>query len=198
MPTLDTRKHIVPVDSDDEPNIGDVARNLSASTRDPIPVNSVADRQALVAALRDEGHGPSPDEPLMVYRKDAGAGTNLEYTADGTQWWTVNAYNSGWIALTPGLSFPGSISIVQELNGVEISVSVTGTIPNNTVTTIANNVVPVAMRPSSARTVPRDTSYLSAYGDGQLIVTTEGSIQVMNKTGAVSGIAAGRIKYHLG
>lgn len=58
----------------------------SARGRLIIPVASVAARDSLETALP-----PSASEPLYVFRADAPAGREIEYTTDGTTWRTLVA-----------------------------------------------------------------------------------------------------------
>lgn len=57
------------------------------SLRTPIwQADTVAQRNALVPV-----HNPTPSKPLIVWRSDAAEGYQLEYTTNGTNWFTVRA-----------------------------------------------------------------------------------------------------------
>jgi hypothetical protein len=66
-------------------------------------VRTGAERDALAAAL-----APTAESPLLVFRGDAGAGRELEYTTDGASWTTVPAYSAAPVpqTYTPSLSGP--------------------------------------------------------------------------------------------
>jgi hypothetical protein len=68
-----------------------------SSTARVFPVANVPARDAL-----EIDHPPSASSPLFVFRADAGAGRELEYTTDGTTWRTVHS------GQTPGVGVRAS------------------------------------------------------------------------------------------
>jgi hypothetical protein len=71
-----------------------------------VPVANVAGRASLITALAAEGYTPSTSRPVYVERADAEDGAQIEYTTNGTDWWTLYAGSSAWtsIALDSGLA----------------------------------------------------------------------------------------------
>lgn len=111
----DVRKHTVPAP-------GDAPRrqailDLGLSIRDVIPVANTTARSQLITAMGAAGQGPSASNPVLVFRADATAGLNHEYTTDGTTWRVLRAVDTGWVDISSGLAsgFTGAVQ-VRNLN----------------------------------------------------------------------------------
>lgn len=108
----DTRGHTVPA-ADDAPARSDLL-DLSLSLRDPIPVASTTARAQLITDLAalTPAITPSASNPVFVFRADARAGSELEYTTDGTTWRAVNAQSiqidEGTVTVSTNSSGAGS------------------------------------------------------------------------------------------
>lgn len=87
----DPRGHTVP--AGDEPPARSAILDLSLSIRDPKPVANTTARAQHISDLAGAGITPSTSNPVFVFRADAPAGAQLEYTTDasGTTWHTVPA-----------------------------------------------------------------------------------------------------------
>lgn len=106
MSSLDARRHTISDGADTPSRAGIYAALLTV--RDPIPVANTTDRAQVLSDLSAAGITPDADEPVFVFRADAGAGRELEYTTDGANWWTVPAYPAAPApqTYTPSLSGP--------------------------------------------------------------------------------------------
>ncbi|MDA8440542.1 MAG: hypothetical protein M0Z51_17010 [Propionibacterium sp.] len=85
----DLRGHTVPANTG-HPARSDVT-NLGLSVRDPIPVPNATARSALIVSLGSVGITASTSNPIYVFRADAPAGRELEYTVNGTTWTAIPA-----------------------------------------------------------------------------------------------------------
>lgn len=83
----DVRKHKAPIGT--ETPRRQAFNDLSLSVCDVVPVANVTERTQLAADLTAAGFAPSAAHPLYVFRADAGAGLENEYTRDGATWRTV-------------------------------------------------------------------------------------------------------------
>ena len=84
---IDVRKHKAPIGT--ETPRRQAFNDLSLSICDVVPVASATERTQLVADLTAAGVGPTAARPLFVYRADATAASEVEYTRDGATWRTV-------------------------------------------------------------------------------------------------------------
>lgn len=151
MTSIDPRGHEVP--GTDSPNWGHFDK-LSRSINDPIIVTSTGDRTAKLAALAALSPAivPSTTKPIFFYRTDKVAGTELEYTEDGTNFPAIDARQtaittagiltaaSGWTLLTQlGVIRSGTVYVRLEFTrtGGTITVPANGNISNIDVATIA-------------------------------------------------------------
>lgn len=93
MPTTDLRGHTVPV-AGDHPSRTAWVLNPLMTVRDPIPVADVTARAAKIVALAGASPAvvPSTANPVFVFRADAPAGAQLEFTTNGSTWYTVPGY----------------------------------------------------------------------------------------------------------
>lgn len=98
MSSLDARRHTIP-DGEDTPSRAGVFAAL-LTVRDPIPVANTTERTQVLSDLATEGIVPDTDEPVFVFRADAGAGRELEYTTDGATWTTVQTAPAAWTDIT--------------------------------------------------------------------------------------------------
>ncbi len=110
----DARNHTVPAAADAPAR--SALTNMSLSIRDVVYVADTTARAAVVSAMASAGKTIGSAEPLYVHRGDAGAGRELEYSVDGTNFKTV---------ATSALSAPYSIAAGSVT--VSISASSTGT-----------------------------------------------------------------------
>jgi len=83
----DVRKHLAPIGS--ETPRRQAFNDLSLSICDLVPVANTTARTQLVSDLTAAGYAPSATHPLYVFRADATAGHETEYTRDGTTWQAV-------------------------------------------------------------------------------------------------------------
>lgn len=93
----DARGHTVPT-GEQPPRRQDLL-DLSLSVRDVVYVPNATARAQLVADLAAAGRGPSTSNPVYVHRGDAGDGMHLEYSMDGTSFWSVMAADTAWATL---------------------------------------------------------------------------------------------------
>lgn len=116
-------------------SVQDAITALRGNNAPTVRVANVAERNA---ALADHGT-PTTSNPLIVFRADAGAGRELEYTTNGTVWRTLVAEeDTGWVdlTLTNGWSVQsGRSPQVRRLNGV---VYMQGHVTGGSDTLIAN------------------------------------------------------------
>lgn len=117
MPSANARKHQVPTSAENPSRAGWVLNPL-LSINDVVPVTSVSDRAAVVAALPA---APSSAKPLIVLRADAPGSQRLEVTYDGTNWSPVVRFAHG--TTTGGTDASGLITVTHNLGAVPTSVS---------------------------------------------------------------------------
>lgn len=86
MPTLNNRRHIIPLGAEASFTRAVIFEQFGESIHDVVPVANVAARAQLVSDLIADEAGPSPANPLVVYRADAPGLHRLESTTDGTVW----------------------------------------------------------------------------------------------------------------
>jgi len=148
MPITDTGL-VVPAATDAFDPQGDMVDLANSTTgRIVVPVANVAERTALAGKV-----APTLGRPLLVFRADAPAGRNLEYSTDGTTWTVVPAGDSG--VQTPTLingwtayGSPYQVPVVQKVGGIVyidgMFRSTGGSVQNQTVGTL-----PVGCRPAA-------------------------------------------------
>ena len=133
-------------------------------------VANLTARNALVASIGTSNI--TPDNPLLVWRADAVAGTQLEYTTNGSTWnvLVTNEYlaaqDTGWVDAPLRSGFTGFLRVRRIGRVVTMASTVTGTWAANTTTGIAD--VPVGYRPFTAIGVPAIFSN-GEFGWGNLV-----------------------------
>ena len=99
-------------------SIQDAITALRGNNAPTVRVANVAER---TTALADHGT-PTSSNPLIVFRADAGAGREIEYTTNGTTWRSLVAEeDTGWvnISIASGFSSQGSQQPqVRRINGI--------------------------------------------------------------------------------
>ena len=94
------------------------------------------------------------DNPLLVWRADAAAGSQLEYTTNGTTWNVIvtNEYlagqDSGWVSVPLLSGFTGSLFVRKHILGTTAQVSAKGAISGSWT---AGTTRPVATIPDGYR-----------------------------------------------
>lgn len=146
---LDVRKHKVP--SGAEAPRRQAILDLGLSIRDVIPVANTTERAQMISDLTAAGVAPSATNPVLVYRADATAGFELEYTINGSTWRVLAATDrstatsgiitaaSGWdIASQQGRKQDGTayISVLFTRTGGTITVGTNGDITNTQLATL--------------------------------------------------------------
>lgn len=86
----------VPASGGGAPTVAWVAHYL-ASGAGPHFVRDTTERAALATLL-----GPTTENPLIVWRKDATAGKRLETTSDGTAWYVLDGRDTDWVSISVG------------------------------------------------------------------------------------------------
>lgn len=117
-------------------------------------VANTTERTALVAAIG--AVNITPDNPLLVWRADAAAGLQLEYTTNGTNWAVYDNTDTGWVTF---MNAPVHVSGRRVGRTVTIRVMVT-------VLGITDNVLPLeggaSIIPAGFR--PQDTMWGAGEG----------------------------------
>ena len=133
--------------------------NLSSLLGESPRFKRVANTTARTALVSSIGlSNITPDNPLLVWRADAAAGSQLEYTTNGTTWNVIvtNAYlaaqDTGWVAATLRPGFTGYLRVRRIGLIVHMESAVTGSLTANTTTGLAD--IPVGFRPTSIQGVP--------------------------------------------
>ena len=111
--------------------------NLFTGRANTVRVANVSQR---AAALADHG-APSTSNPLIVFRADAGAGRELEYTTNGTLWHTVDANepeDTGWVNIPTASYVQGNVRARRVGDLVNLQFAGTMTISANTTTNLAS------------------------------------------------------------
>lgn len=137
-----------------------------------VPVRDTTERDALATAV-----GPTTHAPLYVHRVDATAGRNLECTMDGTTWYVVDARDTGWIAMSVGSGYTGSLATMVRVIGDVVYVR--GQIDKNSGNVASGDTLgtlPVGARPSSSSRAVSAVG--SAASTMKLTVSTAGVITV--------------------
>jgi hypothetical protein len=152
-------------------------------------VANTAARAALVAT-----YAPSATRPLYVYRGDAPAGAKIEFSTNGTTWFSV--YSSGRAAVTLSMSgdwtnFSGypapTLRVVGNrvfFDSTTLQIKGSATPPaltnGSVLTLLPANTVPAELRPSSAIRGYADMhGNTNAFVHGPFFVNTNGSVQAI-------------------
>lgn len=183
----DARKHTVPGAADAPSR--QALLDLGLSIRDVVPVADATERAQLVADLTAVNQGPATSRPLFVYRADAGAGREVEYTVNGSTWRSLTADMTSAGSINPVSGFTGNIGW-EIRNGIaEIksdSGGLAGSFPAGN-TTVATGI-PAALRPAARNA--RGEAYMSSAQPGGFTVTTAGELIITNQSGATRTSAA--------
>lgn len=83
-----------------DPQGDDYAQAISLAGRVIIPVANATERAAVGGSLIAQGTAPSAARPFFVFRADAPAGLQLEYTTNGTLWYSQAASIETTVNLT--------------------------------------------------------------------------------------------------
>ena len=159
-------------------SIQDAITALRGNNAPTVRVANVAER---TTALADHGT-PTSSNPLIVFRADAGAGREIEYTTNGTTWRSLVAEeDTGWVNVPTASNTSGTF-IARKLGDlVSIKANVSVTISANTTTTIAT--VPAQFRDVSTRQMSSQwTSGELNYGD----ITSAGVVRVRRSQSATA------------
>jgi hypothetical protein len=133
-----------------------------------IPVRNTTERGDLAT-----WYGPTTEDPLLVARKDATAGDNLELTVDGTNWFVLRGRDTGWTTASGSGNYSsGSINVRRQGD----MVSIQGTINRNSGD--VTNGDTVMTLPSTYR--PSNTLVFPVFGTGsfRLQIATTGVVSV--------------------
>lgn len=172
-------------------------KNLSSTIRDIKHVQSVAKRQELVDAIIGQGIPIDADHPIFVYRADAPFGREVEYSADGISWRSIDAYERGPETIPPGLSWPKARIIAHRAGRVvDIRITLeTYTFPVGTTTLVSAGGVPEWCRPDIGENAGRGLAYFPGGYSGQLVVSSDGAIILAQQTGAARKDPSGMILF---
>jgi hypothetical protein len=119
----DARGHYVPAASD-HPSRDAWVLKVALSIKDPIPVTNTTTRAALITTLGalSPAITASTSNPIFVFRADAPAGRQVEFTVDGTNWEGDSAWTQTPITLGSGVTnyvtAPYAGLYVRRVNGV--------------------------------------------------------------------------------
>ena len=145
------------------------------------------------------------DNPLLVWRADAAAGLQLEYTTNGSTWRTIAdkgyydaqaaAQDSGWQSVPLASVITGQLRYRRVGMQVEVQCNVassTGFVPG--ATQINATALPAEVRPSGNR---RGGAGLSGSNTGVIGVSANGAVFVLHQSGAARAAADGACIYFL-
>lgn len=148
----DARAHTVPAATDHPTRQALLTALLSV--RDPIPVASTSARASLLVTLAalSPAITPSTSNPIIVFRADAAAGLEHEYTTDGSNWYSLAGVIAGglWTAYTPtysGMTI-GNGTTTARYSKTGRTITATGLLTMGTTTTFSGTIVmtiPVAV-----------------------------------------------------
>jgi hypothetical protein len=108
------RKQTIPSGSDTTVSRATIFEIFGNSIRDVVPVASTTERTQLVTALTSAGQAPSATKPLVVTRADAPGTRRIEYTLDGTLWFSASGqldFASKTAADSFGTANPGLLTL---------------------------------------------------------------------------------------
>ena len=196
MATIDSNGVLFYQDSDNftppaslnlaQSNLSDL---LAAGVRFKRVANTTA-RSALVTSIGLANITTA--NPLLVWRADAAAGSQLEYTTNGTAWSVYDNTDTGWVQLSPA---PEIICIRRV--GKTVTVVATGgknIPPLGRVLVGSFNILPPSLRPAHDMTGTLELRWL-ANGVGTLMVDKAGTIWVWNPTPSANSTWYGSITY---
>jgi hypothetical protein len=182
----DVRGHTVPAASG-HPARSDLL-SLALSIRDPIPVASVAARATKLSSLASAGITPSTSNPIAFWRADAGDGRELEYTTDGTTFWTVDAVTGETtVTASSGWAWTGGDVRIRGGDGEFAPARITRQSTSIALSTGAANAVQIGTVPAGYRPSALDvyTPAIIRLGDASTVVqaceirfVTSGVVQV--------------------
>ena len=162
MATIDSNGVLFYQDSDNftpPASLNLAQSNLSSLLGESPRFKKVANTTARTALVSSIGLANiTPANPLLVWRADAAAGSQLEYTTNGSTWnvLVTNEYlaaqDTGWVNAPLRSGFTGFLRVRRIGSVVTMASSVAGTWTANTATGIAD--VPVGYRPFTAIGVP--------------------------------------------
>jgi len=189
----DARGHTVPTDAGVVDHTTDLVE-LSLSMNDPIIVTGTSDRTNKLSDLAASTPSvtPSSSQPIFFYRLDKAAGTELEYTENGTDFYTVDARDSGWQSVTLTGAFSGTVQ--ERRLGKVISIrsnSVSGSFPVGTTAITGSGAVSWPPTVSSTG----GAAFLSSKNVGVVIVSSAGTISIRHQSGATRTAAGFNITY---
>ena len=163
-------------------------------------VANTAARSALVTSIGLANITPA--NPLLVWRADAAAGSQLEYTTNGTTWnvLVTNEYlaaqDTGWVGVPLASGITGQLRYRRVGMQVEVQcnvVSSTGFVQG--ATQINGATLPAEVCPSGNR---RGGAGLSGSTPGAIGVSATGVVFVIHQSGATRAAADGACIYFLG
>ena len=155
-------------------------------------VANIAARNALVASIGTANI--TPDNPLLVWRADAPAGLQLEFTTNGTTWSVYSNIDTGWVQLSPS----PEIIFIRRVGGTVTVVATGGkNVPSlGKVPVGTTNIVPASMRPAHGMVGILELRWLTN-GVGTLSVDAGGTIWAWNPTPSANSLWYGSITYVL-
>lgn len=193
MPSANARKHQVPNPTGDAVSRASWVLAPLLSINDIVPVTSTTDRSAVVAGI---GYVPSINRPLFVFRADAPAGREVEYTTNGTTWRTVPADDdSGWVALAAPTGFSGNMAYRRRSGWVSVQYVLASTTAAGTNVSPSYIALPAGYRPSRdafGQIIKRVGTTPTAY---VLQAFPTGAVQILNMDIAVGNTLAGSIHF---
>ncbi len=198
---LDATGHYVPASTDAPAR--SAFDKFSRSLRDPVPVADTAARTALLVTLAAASPSvvPSTSSPIFVFRADAGAGRELEYTIDGTTWLTIDARDTGWIALPFETGFEAhTVTITCQYRMIANRVFLAGLVKRTAGDFAALGNYTVSTLPSGYRP-PQNAFFTGGATNGKstptLVVDTDGLLYVRPTANAISYAALDSVSWFI-
>lgn len=180
--------------------------NLSSLLGESPRFKKVANTTARTALVSSVGLANiTPANPLLVWRADAAAGSQLEYTTNGTTWRTLAdkeyydaqaaAQDTGWQPVSLASGITGQLRYRRVGMQVEVQCNVTNAagFPQGA-TQINATPLPAEVRPSGNR---RGGLGLSGSNTGATGVSATGAVFVIHQSGAARTAADGSCIYFL-
>ena len=167
---------------------------LSSGVRFKRVANTTA-RSALVTSIGLVNI--TADNPLLVWRADAAAGSQLEYTTNGTTWKTfitseyMAAQDTGWVSVSLASGYTGTANVRKQGNRVYVRWSCSTSFATNAAA-LPLFTVPVGYRPSADVAVALGGTSLYPW-TGR--ITTAGVVQVRNNHTAAQTSMVGTATY---
>lgn len=197
MATIDSNGVLFYQDSDNftppvslnlaQSNLSDL---LAAGVRFKRVANTTA-RSALVTSIGLANI--TADNPLFVWRADATAGFRLEYTSNGSDWYTVvtSEQDTGWQPVTLASGYTGTAAVRKQGNLVYVRWSCSTSFAANAAA-LPLFTVPVGYRPSADAAVALGSTSLYPW-TGR--ITSAGAVQVRNNHTAAQSAMVGTATY---